>query len=183
MDTTWVSDDDGQGNPQQLTISKYSILLRNTHEYYCSHTYLQTTCFVTIIHDRYTNEDVHSHARKCSRLYTFNLRPYMYNIYDRSTDEDGHTTNNIETYHFIKKHIRILLYFMHLLTTGTYSLMPVHCRYTDEDVHSHARDINSLQLFLHTVVEIWTKVDDALKEKYGTRLMFHILKACCSKML
>lgn len=59
----------------------------------------------------------------------------------------------------------------------------VHCRYTDDDVHSHARDINSLQLFLHTVVEIWTKVDDALKEKYVTRLMFHILKACCSRML
>jgi len=65
---------------------------------------------------------------------------------------------------------------MHLLTTGTYLLMPVHCRYTDEDVHSHARDINSLQLFLHTVVEIWTKVDDALKEKYVYWLMFFYLK-------
>lgn len=37
--------------------------------------------------------------------------------------------------------------------------------YTDEDVVSHAKDINSLQLFLHSVVEIWTKVDDQLKEK------------------
>ena len=37
--------------------------------------------------------------------------------------------------------------------------------YTDDDVTSHAKDINSLQLFLHSVVEIWTKVDDQLKEK------------------
>ncbi|XP_052806587.1 uncharacterized protein LOC128235830 [Mya arenaria] len=48
--------------------------------------------------------------------------------------------------------------------------------YTDEDVLSHAKDINSLQLFLHTVVEIWTKVEDVLKEKYGHRVMGEMME-------
>ncbi|XP_045169614.1 uncharacterized protein LOC123532272 [Mercenaria mercenaria] len=48
--------------------------------------------------------------------------------------------------------------------------------YTDEDVVSHAKDINNLQLFLHNVVEIWTKVDDYLKEKYSQKVMAEMME-------
>ncbi|KAH3715401.1 uncharacterized protein LOC127855922 [Dreissena polymorpha] len=48
--------------------------------------------------------------------------------------------------------------------------------YTDDDVVSHAKDINSLQLFMHNVVEIWTKVDDLLKEKFAHHVMGEMME-------
>ena len=45
-------------------------------------------------------------------------------------------------------------------------MLYIYFSYTDDDVSSHAKDINSLQLLFHAVVEIWNKVNSPEKEKW-----------------
>ncbi|KAL4222920.1 hypothetical protein ACF0H5_018960 [Mactra antiquata] len=48
--------------------------------------------------------------------------------------------------------------------------------YVDEDVVNHCKDINNLQLFLHNIVEIWTKTGEHLKEKYAHQVMGEMME-------